>query len=158
MPTVRSIAFTLGIIGIGLGTFGIAGAIACSPARGYVAPTVQTRAEKAEVVLEVSVIRPLDEYPRRGTAAIFEVHRWYKGIGPDAVMISGFGSSSACQTEMPRSARAIVFARLNRDSGTLMVFQAGLHDGTTSPSSGDAISAHLEKAPRPPRPGPILTD
>lgn len=114
---------------------------ACSVLPGYRSPSIKERAQAAEYILEVS--SESDSSPYSKSVKVI-VHRWLKGSGPNTIHVQGFGPSSACKSEPPKSSeRVIIFAKGNVDSGTIKLHYLGVENAVISSNKAEEVLASL---------------
>lgn len=116
---------------------------ACTqPVGGHPYYSIAYRVQRSEAVIEGTVV-DIERDNGLETAVMEDVVFW-KGAGPSAVRVRGFGNSALCLTSLIKDSRIIVFARLDGD-GMYRAIHFGFADAAISaePDSEALLRAAL---------------
>lgn len=116
-------------------------ALACTTTpTGIPSWTFDQEVNRAPIILEGTVTEISGDWDRGQQVATVKVLRYFKGVGPEMVSISGFGTSAMCLTTVDVGDHWIFFAAGDPRTGLYASYiSAGA--AYTSPNQADAIVA-----------------
>jgi hypothetical protein len=121
-------------------------ALACTPPPGGLPDySVADRAADAPVILEGTITHLGDDFPQVATIA---VNRYFKGIGPAEVTISGFGPSSVCLSEVNEGDHLVFYAQGSPDTGLQANYLSQFD--AVDPADVDTVNELIEAVGREP--------